>query len=125
MRKPRPLDVIWCRFPLREAPDEPGPKPRPVLVLNVLSDGRVVVAAYGTTQAHSMPREWEIRHEAQRGTWTTFDLLRVLDLPADGEYFPSRLPALRPFPAHRFAELAAADRAARVELSARRRRGKA
>lgn len=122
MRKPRPLDVVWCKFPLREAPDLPGPKPRPVLVLNVLPDGTVIVAAYGTSQAHAAPQDWEIRHEAQRGTLTTFDLMRIADMPATRDYFPSGLPVLRVFPALRFAEIEAADRAARAELSARRRR---
>lgn len=122
MRRPRPLDVVWCRFPLREAPDVPGPKARPVLVLNVLPDGTVIAAAYGTSQAHAAPRDWELRHEAQRGMLTTFDLLRVVDLPATRDYFPSGLPALRAFPAARFADVVAADAAARAELAARRRR---
>jgi len=122
VRRPRPLDVVWCRFPLREAPDVPGPKARPVLVLNVLPDGTVIAAAYGTSQAHAAPRDWELRHEAQRGMLTTFDLLRVVDLPATRDYFPSGLPALRAFPAARFADVVAADAAARAELAARRRR---
>ncbi|HMO47417.1 MAG TPA: hypothetical protein PKB14_15460 [Rubrivivax sp.] len=95
-----------------------------MLVLNVLLDGTVVAAAYGTSQAHAAPQAWEVRHEAQRGTLTTFDLLRAADLPATREYFPSGLPAMRAFPALRFAEIEVADRAARAELSARRRRAK-
>lgn len=61
-------------------------------------------------------------NEAQRGTPTTFDMSRVLPLPATREYFPPGLPALRAFPATRFAEVVAADAAARAELAARRRR---
>lgn len=124
MRPPRPLDVVWCKFPLREAPDVPGPKARPVLVLNVLPDGTVIAAAYGTSQAHAAAQDWELRHEAQRGTPTTFDLLRVSHMPASPDYFPSGLPVLRAFPAARFAEVLAADAAARAELAARRRRGR-
>ena len=29
---PRPLDIVWCRFPKDEKPSRPGPKPRPALV---------------------------------------------------------------------------------------------
>ena len=124
MRRLRPLDVVWCKFPLRETPDVPGPKARPVLVLNVLPDGTVIAAAYGTSQAHAAPRDWEIRHEAQRATLTTFDLMRVVDMPATRDYFPSGLPVLRAFPTARFAEIQAADAAARAELTARRGRKK-
>jgi hypothetical protein len=124
VKSPKPLDVVWCNFPLREALDSPGPKARPVLVLNILPDGTIIAAAYGTSQAHAAPRDWELRHEAQRGTLTTFDLSRVLQLPATREYFPLGLPALRTFPAARFAEIVAADAAARAELAARRRKAK-
>ncbi|HEV3019576.1 MAG TPA: hypothetical protein VGY49_11190 [Burkholderiaceae bacterium] len=44
-------DIVWCRFP--ELPDlQPGPKPRPALVIGVetRSDGVNVRVAYGTSQ---------------------------------------------------------------------------
>src|SRR5258706_13089836 len=44
-------DIVWCRFP--ELPDlQPGPKPRPALVIRaeVRSDGVNVRVAYGTSQ---------------------------------------------------------------------------
>lgn len=122
MRLPRFLDVVWCRFPLWEAPDVPGPKARPVLVLGDTENGMLVVAAYGTSQAHAAPKEWEIHHEAQRGTLTTFDLLRMADIPATREYFPAGMPILRKFPAERMPELLAANAAAQAELATRRRR---
>lgn len=122
MRLPRFLDVVWCRFPLSEAPDIPGPKARPVLVLGDTEDGTVVVAAYGTSQARAAPKDWEVRHEAQRGTFTTFDLLRMADIPATRDYFPARMPVLRRFPAERVPELLAASAAAQSELAARHRR---
>jgi hypothetical protein len=32
---PRALDIVWCRFPTRETPSNPGPKPRLALVRSV------------------------------------------------------------------------------------------
>lgn len=95
MRRPRFLDVVWCHFPERERPDAPGPKARPVLVMGVAGNGELIVAAYGTSQAHAAPKDWEVRHEAQRGMLTSFDLSRMAGVPATAAYFPSHLPALR------------------------------
>src|SRR5213594_4256768 len=44
-------DIVWCHFP--ELPTlEPGPKPRPALVLSVETreDGIAVTVAYGTSK---------------------------------------------------------------------------
>lgn len=48
---PRAGDIVWCRFPQDRLP-EPGPKPRPALVLRVGEDQGhpVVEVAYGTSQ---------------------------------------------------------------------------
>lgn len=48
---PLPGDLVWCRFP--ELPAQvPGPKPRPALVVRVVTheDGVVVHVVYGTSQ---------------------------------------------------------------------------
>ena len=48
---PAPGDIVWCLFP--EIPDiQPGPKPRPALVMRVESrtDGDVVSVVYGTSK---------------------------------------------------------------------------
>ena len=48
---PAPGDIVWCSFP--ELPDvDPGPKPRPALVMAVESreGGGVVSVVYGTSQ---------------------------------------------------------------------------
>jgi hypothetical protein len=48
---PAPGDIVWCLFP--EIPDiEPGPKPRPALVMSVerREDGDLVSVVYGTSQ---------------------------------------------------------------------------
>ena len=48
---PGPGDIVWCRFPQDGVPN-PGPKPRPALVLSVgeQDDHPVVIVAYGTSQ---------------------------------------------------------------------------
>jgi hypothetical protein len=48
---PAPGDIVWCLFP--EVPDiEPGPKPRPALVMRVERrvDGDLVSVVCGTSQ---------------------------------------------------------------------------
>ena len=48
---PVPGDIVWCRFP--ELPKQsPGPKPRPALVLEVVTreDGIEIAVVYGTSQ---------------------------------------------------------------------------
>jgi hypothetical protein len=50
-KAPAPGDLVWCHFP--ESPAlEPGPKPRPALVLSVeiRDDGIAVSVVYGTSQ---------------------------------------------------------------------------
>lgn len=49
---PKPLDIIWCRFPLVEDPAEPGPKARPALVrlVKVRNNRAFVEVAYGTSK---------------------------------------------------------------------------
>jgi hypothetical protein len=58
--KPEAGDMVWCQFP--HLPElEPGPKPRPALVLGVIERQphyRVVVA-YGTSQKASTLRRGE------------------------------------------------------------------
>jgi hypothetical protein len=51
---PKPIagDIVWCHFPHLPA-TEPGPKPRPALVVQVFEDSVVryrVLVAYGTSQ---------------------------------------------------------------------------
>lgn len=48
---PTPGDIVWCRFP--QGPGlQPGPKPRPALVCEVVQreDGVELTVAYGTSQ---------------------------------------------------------------------------
>lgn len=51
---PQVGDIVWCKFPLSQIP-QPGPKPRPALVLSVgEANGQPVVVAYGTSQKINM-----------------------------------------------------------------------
>ena len=94
-----------------------------MLVLGALPDGTLITASYGTSQSHHAPQDWEVIHEAQRGTLTTFDLLRVVNVPATTAYFPSGLPVLKRFPAERMPEIVAARVVAQAELARRAKRG--
>lgn len=54
-REPRPGDVVSCWFPHDEAPDQPGMKARPCLVLRTQRDAEKklwIWVAYGTSQQH-------------------------------------------------------------------------
>jgi len=58
---PAPGDIVWCLFP--EVPDiEPGPKPRPALVIRVdrRQDGDLVSLVYGTSKNLTRLRSGEV-----------------------------------------------------------------
>lgn len=50
--KPLPQlgDILWCKFPPSENLGNPGPYPRPGLILNVFTDTHAVLITYGTSQ---------------------------------------------------------------------------
>ena len=91
-------DIVWCLFP--ELPDfDPGPKPRPALVLSVESreDGEIVRVAYGTSQKLNQLRTGEVaitqlQHPAAYALAglaydTKFDFKAIVDLPWTDRYF--------------------------------------
>lgn len=95
---PAPGDIVWCLFP--ELPDSnPGPKPRPALVLSVerREDGDVVRVAYGTSQKLDRLRTGEVAiKQAQYPAAyalaglsydTKFDFKAIVDLPWTDRYF--------------------------------------
>ena len=94
---PEPGDIVWCHFP--HLPDrDPGPKPRPGLVLRVdeREDGVVVEVVYGTSKKTTELKagEFAIRSvsgEAYRVSGlscdTKFDFKVKIDLPWSGEFF--------------------------------------
>lgn len=94
---PASLDIVWCRFPEREAPATPGPKSRPALVRAVaLNDDEtkgVVHVAFGTgrLKAHRaldlQIQNFRSIEECGLEKATRFDLDRCLWLPWVKEFF--------------------------------------
>lgn len=95
---PAPGDIVWCLFP--EVPDiEPGPKPRPALVLRVESreDGDLVRVAYGTSRNVTRLKTGEVaiiqvNHPAAYALAglaydTKFDFKVIVDLAWSDRYF--------------------------------------
>lgn len=95
---PSPGDIVWCLFP--EIPElEPGPKPRPALVLRVdrREDGDVVSVAYGTSKNLSRMRSGEVAITKLKNPAayalaglacdTKFDFRAIVDLPWTDRYF--------------------------------------
>ena len=95
---PAPGDIVWCLFP--EIPGmEPGPKPRPALVLSAESreDGGVVSVVYGTSRHlnHLRAGEAAITRDKHPAAFalaglaydTKFDLKAVVELPWSDRYF--------------------------------------
>lgn len=91
-------DIVWCLFP--ELPDiEPGPKPRPALVLSVegRDDGILVRVAYGTSRNIDRLKTGEVaitlaKHAAAYKLAglaydTKFDFKVIVDLAWSDRYF--------------------------------------
>lgn len=104
-KPPAPGDILWCHFP--EAPGlDPGPKPRPALVLAVVThdDGVVVHVAYGTSQHvdHLKAGEFACLKSNNPDAFalaglsfdTKFDFKVVVELPWTEDFFkvPPRAP---------------------------------
>jgi hypothetical protein len=89
---------VWGHFPFLPA-TEPGPKPRPALIVGVrtFEDGVTVQVAYATTQRTSSLRTGEFliakdKHsvafkQAGLAFDTKFDLNKVIELPWTDRYF--------------------------------------
>jgi hypothetical protein len=99
-------DIVWCRFP--ELPDlQPGPKPRPALVIGIetRSDGVNVRVAYGTSQRvdQLLAGEFSITRNFHPQAFllaglaedTKFNLGEIVELPWQDRYF-----AVPPKPKH-------------------------
>jgi hypothetical protein len=95
---PDPGDIVWCRFPERPR-DDPGPKPRPALVVSVTEheDGTTVTVAYGTLQKvdRLFAGEFAIRKVENKAAYeiaglsydTKFDLRNQVELPWNDSFF--------------------------------------
>ena len=103
--RPEVGDIVWCLFP-HELSKQPGPKPRPALVIKLFqkSDAHFIVSiAYGTSQKIDtlFPGEFLIDHR-DGDAWklsglsyaTKFDLNRTVQLPFNSRWFapPSEAP---------------------------------
>jgi PemK-like, MazF-like toxin of type II toxin-antitoxin system len=95
---PAPGDIVWCLFP--QLPNiEPGPKPRPAIVVSVeqKEDGDLVRVVYGTSQNVTRLKSGEVvitqsSHAAAYALAglaydTKFDFTRVIELPWTERYF--------------------------------------
>lgn len=104
-RSPAAGDIVWCNFP--EAPVlAPGPKPRPALVLAVVTheDGVKVHVAYGTSQRVDRLKAGEFACLKSKNADafamaglsfdTKFDFKSVAELPWTEDFFkvPPRAP---------------------------------
>ena len=90
-------DIVWCLFP--EKIGNPGPKPRPALIIEVGSDSNsnpVVTAVYGTTQKLNRLYPTEFKIEKSDGASfalsglaydTKFDLNHQVKLPYCDTWF--------------------------------------
>lgn len=95
---PEPGDIVWCNFP--ELPrDNPGPKPRPALVLAVTEydGGATVMVAYGTSKKISDMRQGQfairkldskVAYETAGLAYDTkFDLCNRVELAWNSRFF--------------------------------------
>ena len=102
---PAPGDIVWCLFP--EVPNiEPGPKPRPAIVLSVerRGDGDQVSVVYGTSQHLMRLKTGEVAITQAKNPAafklaglaydTKFDFKVIVDLPWTDRYF--KVPARNP-----------------------------
>ena len=96
-------EIVWCRYPYREAPGSPGRKVRPALILNLILSREkdyLVRVAYGTsrrwmaTDAPERPRLEITDPDEYRPAGlkrpTIFLLDRTAPLPWREDWFPPR-----------------------------------
>ncbi|ESQ81454.1 type II toxin-antitoxin system PemK/MazF family toxin [Asticcacaulis benevestitus] len=111
---PAPGDIVWCLFP--ESVGQPGPKPRPALVLAVAREFKAISIAYGTSQKTDRiyPTEFLIGSSDPNfaltglSVSTKFDMARQVQIPfnsdwvakAPGAALNSPLPKLGVLPAN-------------------------
>lgn len=104
-KPPSPGDLVWCWFPEWPA-TSPGPKPRPALVVEVVTheEGVLVRVVYGTSQRVDRLRagEFAILKAGNPSAFalaglafdTKFDFKVILELPWAEQFFkvPPRAP---------------------------------
>ena len=103
---PEAGQIVWCHFPLSKQL-QPGPKPRPALIVTVFEDAdpafRVLVA-YGTSRKTNRlyagefriaPEDGEAYRLAGLSFATKFNLAAAVELPYDSTWFA--VPPAAPF----------------------------
>lgn len=87
-------DIVWCHFPQHEELGQPGPKPRPGLILNAFPALHAVLIAYGTSQktgpGQIYPGEFVIDDQLDTAGLcrpTKFDLNKIEKLPFTADWF--------------------------------------
>lgn len=98
---PAPGDIVWCNFP--QTLGNPGPKPRPALVVAVATAQHAVKIAYGTSQKTNKlyPGEFVLDpadagfSDSGLATCTKFDLGQTVTVPFDSDWF-SPSPGITP-----------------------------
>ncbi len=119
---PKPLDIVWCRFPVTGAPSKPGPKSRPGLVralkLNKDQTKALIEVTYGTTKLKGDARPLDLHIQNFRcieacglERATRFDLDLVVWMPWTKEYF-------EPAPGYSKTIIGHLDDDARMQLAA-------
>ena len=96
--EPQAGEIVWCSF-RKDKRFEPGPKPRPGLIIKVFDDGApqfYVLIAYGTSQKTDQLRSGEFLidekdHAAYRLAGlsypTKFNFNRAVELPYNDHWF--------------------------------------
>lgn len=100
--RPTAADVVLCRFPTDLRKPQPGPKPRPAIILQVLEPSETASQAYRvrvcyatSNRARLYPHEFEITktdhpHEYNRAGLTAdtkFSVAQIVFLPYTDEWF--------------------------------------
>ncbi|WP_438334706.1 hypothetical protein [Edwardsiella tarda] len=90
---PEPGDFVWCYFP--QMLGQPGPKPRPALVVAVAEEDNAVKVVYGTSQKINKIYSTEfVLKKGESGFAisglaydTKFDMNTLVQLPYDSDWF--------------------------------------
>lgn len=98
---PKPLSIVWCKFPLEESPKKPGPKSRPALVRLIMTSKCKTKAAVEVTYGTSRIREAEFPYDLVIQNFasieacglpraTRFQLDKTILLPWNDTFFECR-----------------------------------
>ncbi|MGC0971889.1 hypothetical protein WKH29_11450 [Pantoea agglomerans] len=88
-------DIVWCYIPHAECEGEPGPYPRPGLVVKRSVEDHAVMVVFGTSQKTDRVYDTEfVIRKGEAGYTvsglardTKFDMSRMYKLPYDSDWF--------------------------------------